>query len=227
MDKIDELIARSEDELLQAIIDHQEGMLDQGGLLSGPSEANLAHWHYVLRRTNAPEQQSPKPTKRPRLRTVILVAILLAILIGSATGLVISNWIERQHEKFLQLQAEMPPADLVAGWVKVYVPEQIPEDYAISDAVCSDTLKFIEYANTAGDRIAFYQYSTDANIRIDTEDADKELLWSDSSGYLFFKEQTASLSWNNGIYTFSLEYDPAKVSQTDIEKMAQSIVWKT
>lgn len=224
---MNELIERSEDELLQAIIDHQEGMLDQGGLLPDPSEANLAHWHYVLHRANAPEQRSPKPTKRPRLRTVILVAILLALLMGSAAGLIISTWIERQHEAFLQLQAGVPPDDLVAGWVQVYVPEHIPEDYAISDAVWSDTLKFIEYSDTAGTRIAFYQYSTDANIRIDTEDADKELLWPDGSGYLFFKEQTASLSWNNGIYTFSLEYDPARVSQADIEKMAQSIVLKT
>lgn len=224
---MNELIERSEDELLQAIIDRQEGVPDQAGLFPGPTETSLIRWHHALDEAFAPEEQCPKPTKAPRLRTVILVAILLALLMGSATGLIISTWIERQHEAFLQLQAGVPPDDLVAGWVQVYVPEHIPEDYAISDAVWSDTLKFIEYSDTAGTRIAFYQYSTDANIRIDTEDADKELLWPDGSGYLFFKEQTASLSWNNGIYTFSLEYDPARVSQADIEKMAQSIVLKT
>jgi len=147
-------------------------------------------------------------------------------LSAAAVRVYVLNWTEQATEKYLQFQAGESAAERVARWQEAYVPSTVPRDYQISAAAYSESSKFIEYANTAGDRLLFFQYPGSAAVRIDTEAADREVDWFGQKAYLFLKEGTAMVTWDGGDCIFSIEYDPEAVTDEEIKEMAKSLEWK-
>ena len=234
--ELQDLFEQSEDALFRRIVDRQEGALGMAERerlgMDGPSATELARWDRALdalERQKRREEPPPGPPQKRSLRRVLLLAAIIAAVLAlsaAAVRVYVLNWTEQATEKYLQFQAGESAAERVARWQEAYVPSTVPRDYQISAAAYSESSKFIEYANTAGDRLLFFQYPGSAAVRIDTEAADREVDWFGQKAYLFLKEGTAMVTWDGGDCIFSIEYDPEAVTGEEIKEMAKSLEWK-
>lgn len=233
-DKIQELIDASEDVLLQKIIDRQEGALGLKEMAQpgpAPTQAELARWEKALNeldRAASPAKALPKRKRLGRIAVLSILAAAFLLVAASALYRPILNWVESVHEKYTQLQAGETVESQVAKWNSAYVPEEAPEGFCISDAADLGDLKYIEYANTTGDRVTFYQNTPGSNVRIDTEKADRTITpWVDGqTAYLFQKGSLFTLYWNQGDAVLSVEYTAQTISEIAIKAFAENIQWR-
>lgn len=232
-DNIRDLMEEAEDALFQKIIDRQEGALgleelNQSGPV--PTQAELAKWEQALDKL-ADEKASGKPPVKKRLGRTALLAILAAMFLlvaASALSRPILNWVESVHEQYTQLQAKNTAQDEIDSWSGYYLPTSLPAHFAVSDAHKADDVAMIEYADTEGARITFYQYSPHSSFRIDTEKADKIItdLIPDQSVYLFSKKNLSTVSWNCGGHLLSIEFKTGSVDETELRALIGSIQWQ-
>lgn len=221
---IRELLEQSEDELFQQIIDEQEGQLgiEEARRLGGPSQDELARWKERLGALEKRTNQRRRNWKRIAITAAIIAAVLTITVLAVRTDLL--NFIETVQEQFTQFSTETPE-DTVSEWPDAYLPSYVPTGYIMSDAVDNGGIRAVEYANSRGVRFTFYHYGTDTNIRIDTENADKERIYiGTAKGYLVRKGSLSTLYWSTGAASFSIEYDPTEISNHDIQLIAESVV---
>lgn len=170
------------------------------------------------------------PVRHRRLRrTMVAAALFISALLMAASafpGLFV--WLETVYEQFTQIHAAGTAQEEVDRWAGVYLPAYLPPSFTISDAMSTEDVKVIEYADTQGDRITFYQYSPDANVRIDTEAADKtEASWlNDGNAYLVHKGDLDTVYWEIGDCILSVEYNPDAVPVSEIKAFTVSIQWR-
>lgn len=233
-DKIQELIDSSEDALLQKIIDRQEGALgleEQNQSGPSPTQAELARWEQALNELEGIAAPSKTMPKRKRLGRIALLAILAAALLlvaASALYYPLMNWVESVHERYTQFQAGNDAQVRVDLWDAVYLPTNLPTDFAISDAFEFENIKIIEYANAEGERLIFYQYGPDANVQVDTEAANKTIVTLETGveAYLIDKGSLSTLFWSDGGYGFSVEFQPDEIETAQIQAFAGGLQWK-
>lgn len=232
-DKIQELIDASEDALFQKIIDRQEGALgleelNQCGAV--PTQAELARWEQALNKLVDVKAPGTTPGKKRLGRTALLAILAAALLLVAASALSrpILNWVESVHEQYTQLQAKNTAQDEIDSWSGYYLPTSLPAHFAVSDAHKADDVAMIEYANTEGFRITFYQYSPHSSFRIDTEKADKVItdLIPDQNVYLFSKKNLSAFSWNCGGHLLSIEFNTGSVEESELRALIGSIQWQ-
>lgn len=234
------LFDQAEDILIQNIIDQQEGVLGakESTAFSGrvPAPKDLDRWHDELEELASARKKTAAfgPTRaiRPQkklLRTIVLVAIILSILIVSSNAFRIHfvNWTSTISEIYMEFRAGRSAKDTVEGWSQVFIPGKVPDGYEISEAASTKSSMYIEYSDSEGHRVTYYQYAASAVVRIDTEAADDKIALGDGQAYLFTKAGiSTTISWNKGDYSFSIEYDPNQVDQREIEEMAMGLQWK-
>lgn len=233
--ELQDLFEQSEDALFQRIVDRQEGALGiaERERLGGedPPAVELARWNRALdelERRKKREEPPPAPPKRRSLRRVLLLAaIIIAALMFSATAIraYLLNWTEQAAEKYIQLQAGESAAERVARWREAYIPEIVPEDYTISDEGDSQNFRYIEYLDSQGHRLMFFQYPEGSAVRIDVEGAATVADWLGGSARLITKGKTSIVVWDNGGCSFSIEYESDALSLDAVEEMAESLKW--
>lgn len=230
-DKIKDLMDEAEDALFQKIIDRQEGaqgIAENTLPAPGPTGAELARWTLAL---DALSRQAPPQRKRVRLRrTVILAALLGAALLVAAGAFhrQILNWIETAHDQYAQLQAGRTAQQELDGWTGAYVPTALPLGYVLRYAKSTEQFKVIEYADSSGDQITFYQYCASSTVRFDTEEASKTVFpWvGETTAYQFQKGGRTTLYWTNKTSVFSIAFDAASVPESEMLSFAQSFEWR-
>lgn len=92
----------------------------------------------------------------------------------------------------------------------------------------TEHFKVIEYADSMGGQITFYQYSATSNVRIDTENADKVVFpWvGAATAYQFEKGGQTTLYWSTESCVFSIAFDSASVPEAEIVSFAQGIEFR-
>lgn len=224
------LLEAAEDELFQKIVDRMEGMQGMQGIEESrlakeePSQEELLKWNTALDKLERQLTQPKKCKSNKRRWIAVLAAILAATLLASANAYHIMNWFETVREKYTLIHQENSISSEISRWEGAFVPDEVPKDFTISDALCGDDMLIIEYADTAGHRIVFYQYSPGANILIDTEKADKVIDYkvADYTAYLYYKGELITLYWNNGAQVFSFEFG-SHTTEQEILDMAASL----
>lgn len=219
------LVEDAEDELFQAIVDRMDRLeapeLEPG---PGPPPEALARWRAALGRL----ERVPAVRNRRRLglRIAVVIAILAGVFFLGAHALTF-NWIELVREEYtqIQLRADTSPEEVVDGWTDAFRPSCLPEDYHMSDAIDGADFKAIEYTDTEGHRIMFYQYGPDSNVRIDTESAEvrRSGTVNGHTAYWVQKGAVATLYWNDGQRIFFIEYAPECLSDAEILNFAEHI----
>ena len=227
--RLRDLLEQSEDALLQALIDEAEGELGQAELkeLAGePPSAEYAKWRQALHRRTAPKRAG---VSKRWLRVVVAAAIIAALLLltVAAVRYQMLNFIERVYEQFTQLQPDTSAEARVAGWGDIYLPSYLPEGFFISSAWESGDTKIIEYTNSPGDRIIYYQYDCGSSLRLDSEDADKRACQVGGiDAWILEKDGLCTLYWWNETGIFSLEFTSGSVPETEIEQIAESLQYQ-
>lgn len=230
MSDLKEWLDQADEERFQRIIDEMEGVWVQaelGKTDGGPTDAELDQWQEKL--DSLLEHNDVSSHKRVHWKhAAIVAAIIAAVLFVSVNGLYICNWVESIHEKYTQIQPINSQATGLEDWADAYIPVYIPKNYARSDTGSGVDFKYIEYTNTEGSRIYFYQYDFDLTLRIDTEQADYTLdrEINGQSAYLFQKGSLSTIYWSCGEFTLSIEYDPEFVAESEILEMAKNLQWK-
>lgn len=241
--RLEQLFDQAEDVLFQNIIDQQEGILgakeNEEYVGCEPTAREIGHWEEELNKLVLVQENQgairPAPASHCRsrkklLRVLLLVAIIASVLVisGNAIRMYILNWTETIGELYMEFRTGESAQDTVGGWNMVFIPTKIPAGYQISDAANTTSSTFIEYSNSEGHRVMFYQYAASAVVRIDTEAADEEIDWLGGHAYLFSKQEgeTTTISWSSGDYAFSIEYNPSQLNREDIEEMAESLQWQ-
>lgn len=215
------------DQTFQEIIDRMEGIqgIEENKLPGDdPSERALTNWTRELDKLERAAKR--KTPHRKRFIHIAMVAVLLlSFLLISVNAHHILNWFGATYEKYTKLQQTASIETEIKGWKDVYLPEYVPEDYTISDGIATTDAKSIEYTDTEGHRIMFYQYSPQSNIMIDTEAADKTMTSAVAghTAYVFHKNGLTTLYWDNGIQTFSIEFSTLCLTEDEAIQMAESI----
>lgn len=233
-DKIQELIDASEDALFQKIIDRQEGALGLEEMTqpgSAPTQAELAQWERALNeldRVASPAKTLPKRKRVGRIAVLSILAAALLLVAASALYRPILNWVESVHEKYTQLQASSSAQARVDLWTAVYLPTYLPPYFTVSDAFEYEDIKIIEYASIEGARLTFYQYKSNANVRVDTEAANKTavMLITGVEAYQIDKGSLSTLYWNDCGYSFSVEFNPDEIKTSEIQAFAGNLQWR-
>ena len=219
--RIRELLEQSDDQVLQRIIDEQEGLIGivESKRLGSPSDDVLAKWSAKL--DKLPGQRRGRRRLR---RIVILAAIVTALLLAAVAGAYhteLLNWWERVLEEVNTFNVEEDPEALVKTWNGFYAPTDIPEDFEIARAVDGVASKIIEYHNAAGNRILYYQYTDDASFGLDMEDATPLHVLSDASAYE--KEGETTYYWFVEDRAYVIIFDSDAVTLDAVERMAESL----
>lgn len=222
------LLEAAEDELFQKIVDRMEGIqgIEESRLAKEkPSQEELLKWNTALDKLER-QLARPKKCKRNKRHWIaVLAAILAATLLVSVNAHQIMNWFVTVREKYTLIHQENSISSEISRWEGAFVPDEVPKDFTISDALCGDDVLIIEYADTAGHRIVFYQYSPGSNILIDTEKADKvvDCKVADYTAYLCYKGELTTLYWNNDAQVFSFEFG-SHITEQEILDMAASLI---
>lgn len=118
-----------------------------------------------------------------------------------------------------------PVGEIVSRWKDAYVPTYTPTGFAMSDAINTGNILFLEYANSNGDRISVYQYGENNNIRLDTENAGtiQSCEIGTKPGQIYTKGEMSTLYWSNGERSFSIEFKSSIVTWDEIVEMAESM----
>lgn len=230
-DNLKDIVERSQEEALQRIIDRQEGKLAREELKGPgrvPTAEELAHWSSELDRLEEQEKSSGLNRRKWLLRLAVLAALLAALLalsVGAIRAGIFNLFVTAQ-EQFTQINTSQSPERVVAGWRQFYLPSCLPDGYIISSPIDDENIKSIEYSNSSGERILYYQYSPNSNVRLDTEKADKQ--YNDSvngeTAYLFEKGTLSTLYWSTDKgYILSIEFNPSSVTAEEILDMAESV----
>lgn len=228
MNELHDLIDSTEDKLFQTIIDRQEGALGMAEQeLCG--EKPLYNWPPSHQNSVLSCAPSCGFRRRWLSRAVVAAIIVFALAITAfAAAPTVLNWLETAHGNFVHISADESATEKIAAWTQVYVPDYVPEDYLPSDASRTEGMTVIEYVNTKGDRLIFYQYSPSSNIRIDTEFSEETVLtWKNGeTAYLSSKGSTSIVYWSSSDWMFSIEYNPEDLTIDEIELMEESIQWQ-
>lgn len=219
-----ELMESAEDDLFQAVVDRMERLEAAEPGPEPPAEV-LARWQAAL------DKLEPAPAPRSRrklgLRIALAAAILAGLFLFGAHALQLLNWIEIQRETYTQIQAppESTAEEIVSGWSGACLPSYVPEGYHMSHAMDGTDFKAIEYADTEGHRLVFYQYSDSSSVRIDTESAEKrtDCTINGRTAYLIQTEAAGTLYWTDGQQIFFLEYEPDCLDDAEAVNMAAHI----
>ncbi|MCQ4864940.1 DUF4367 domain-containing protein [Pseudoflavonifractor phocaeensis] len=229
-DNLKDIVEQSQEEALQRIIDRQEGKLAREELKEpgpAPTVEELAHWSSELDRLEQDASRKGLSRRKWGMRLIVVAALLgalLALSVGAIRAGILNLFIDAQ-EQFTQITTSQSPERVVAGWRQFYLPSSLPDGYTMSSPINDEDMKSIEYSNSAGERILYYQYSPNSNIRLDTEKADKQYYDSiiGETAYLFEKGALSTLYWSTDGYILSIEFNPASVTSEDILDMAKSV----
>ena len=226
-----EVLERGEDAMFQQVIDEVEGQLglaESENRMERPTEKEYTQWKTQLDKL-ARARGKPFINRRWLQRTAFVAAVLILLfsLTAAALKLQLFNFVEVTRERFTQIQ----PIDLaesrVAEWTDVYLPSYLPDGFFVSDAFESGDAKIIEYADLEGARIIFYQYGPGSGIRLDSEDADKQMCQiGGQDAWILQKNTRCILYWYDNTCAFSLEYSMETVSELEITQMAESLIYQ-
>ena len=223
---VHEIIEQAEHEALQSIIDEQEGLLgmEESQRLGEASPEDMESWNKLVVGT-VPVSRTPK--RRNWRRLLIAIAVLMALLAVSACSIHIINFVKRYYEHFTELRVADNAEAVISSWRGACLPTSLPAGYFVSDALDLGDYRAIEYSNSEGGRFYFYQSGEDTTQRIDTENSKS---WPSVVGILegetVSKDNLSTLSWSDNWHCFSIEYDPAQLSEEDVSLIAKSVAPK-
>lgn len=219
-----DILDRSDDQAFQAIIDRQEAALGRAESgTPGPAltAETLAKWEKEL--DKLPGQRR---SRRRLRRTVLLAAIITALLLAAAAGayhVELLNWWERVRQEVSILTVEEDPEAIVQTWTGCHVPTEIPEGFEIAQAVNGTTAKIIEYHDTAGNRIMYYEYTSDVTLGLDKEQASALIEPNHEGAHAYEKDGKTSYYWFSEERAYVLEFDTDAVTLDAVERMAESL----
>lgn len=107
------------------------------------------------------------------------------------------------------------------------MPQFIPEGYTISNLTEGKDVKTIQYSNTENSMIMFQQYGEESGINIDTEDADviSNVTVQETEGMLVVKGDVVTVAWSNDYYIFLLYVYQGDLSNEEVLKIAESVIF--
>ena len=226
--KLRDLLEESQDDLFQRIIDRQEGRvgLAEAKKEPDPTQSELDRWNREL---DALERGTDKDKAHRmvawrRLGIAAVIAVLLMIVTVAALQIRILNVVETIQEKFTHLSPDKSAEDVLAGWENVWLPTSMPEDFMLTDVVENGDIRAVEYTDSEGTQLTFYQYNSDTMLHLDTENAVvSNCHVGEFQCRLVYKAGWSALYWNNSDLAFAIEYDPDKTPDPVIQQVAQSV----
>ncbi len=107
---------------------------------------------------------------------------------------------------------------------KFYIPQHMPDGYALSSKNDYGTVIIYEYQNKDGIILVYEQYILDSNnIMIDTENTETQSVKVNGfAGTYFFNKGYHNLLWDDGIYIFSLTVDDS-IDKEEVVAIAESV----
>lgn len=227
-EKIADLIEQSDEQLIQQIIDVQEGAigLEEKHFDVEPSAEALKRFQAGLDKLCFAECE-PVPSRHAhKVRKFIILAALIAVLLCiavTAFHLNLLNWVERLQDGASTFTVEADPEDIIRSWDDANIPSAIPTGFILHAAISGTSAKIIEYVNTAGDKLTFYLYNADANFSLDTEDVSVELAQIETGMYFYEKELQSTLYWFSNDRAYSIDFNANAVSLDAVVQMAKSL----
>lgn len=111
--------------------------------------------------------------------------------------------------------------NLILSWTDGYVPTYVPEGYKIVNITNRDNMKSILFENNESRKIDYSEYSANAGVNIDTEDADTEKV--EVNGYdalIVKKDGVLSIAWSDGQRIFIIY---SQLERNDLIQVAQNV----
>lgn len=225
--QLKDLLESSDDELFQKLIDRQEGAEGQSEsyVLGIASEPEMQQFHNRFTATYCAASDHKPSGARWKLGRGFLVAVFVMVFLFTVAKAYpkMLNWVIESFDEFIQFHSNTSPEETMELWEDGWVPTYLPDDFRITDVVCGETAKLIEYSNTTGERIVFYQYSTNDNFHLDIENAIQEECQIDGKpAYVIEKEEISTLYWLDTDWSFSIEFPPS-IMLDEAVKIAESI----
>lgn len=118
---------------------------------------------------------------------------------------------------------EEDPETVIQTWKGFYVPAEIPEGFQTARAVDGETAKIIEYRDSTGHRILFYQYTPDTSLDLDQERAAALSVQDNGDAYAYEKDGTTTYYWFTEERAYVIEFPTDAVTLDAVERMVDSL----
>ena len=153
------------------------------------------------------------------------IAVVTMTLSVEAIRVRVLNFFIEVNDRYSQVQLKdmdeiSYQANIPSDWEDFYLPEYLPNSYAISDTKIFGDSKIVFYQNPEGSEIQFSQSPYSDSFQVDTEEGKTEdIKIQGHQGLLVDKDGMLTLLWFDQDSTFFIL---GRIDKNDIIKMAES-----